>query len=969
MNELERLHAEHEAARLRAEIAAFERVARAREAHAAVVLPEAWGDVVDPKEFLFDTPGWYSGSTPWVTQPEDTRDGRFRPFFETELELHECRGVGRFFAQADGMSINILENLLNYTLDTGFKYRIEAKKEGQLKASAGLLAAVEEVVDEFLERNEFVNNFDRELFAVSRSEGEAFVALDDAGGGKTRLRRIPAECVTEPDRPEQLEDHYGLPPSVWTFGVATEPGDAAEARAYFVSHDNSGADWELIPAARMVHRKLNVPRAVKRGLPDFYPVKSDLRRNAKLFDFTVVGATIQASIAYIREAVSSGKPLDANNLGVGGFTAEILRPDGQRETANFSANRPGKIINAKGYKYTMGPMGQSSAPTFCEIVQMGIRLIGARWQMPEYMISGDASNNNMASSIVAGGPFDRATRVKQQSEANFHRQLLWKAIAAAMGKGGRLARYQLTLRQLRQMVELVIETPEVAPIDPEVQTRRRKTLHDARVLSAQTWTEKEGFDWDVEQQRIEEDEEKRLDRERKQLELQPPVAAAASDGLASPRRPKLPRKAVREHLGPGPHPNGTPQSVHASADKGGGSGGGGRPRKGRFAKKVPAGRVPKTVERGSEASIREAEARFSDASQIARLRQVPEVAFRSNVQPAEFLAAQAGMERSPYLTQHSVETLQQLVAAGGSLHLSEDGRTGYVLTAAGDLQNLFNNGGVPGAGRAALVDAMASGAVTLDCFDPHLPRLYNAFGFKAYDAWAFDDDYSPDGWDYASNARPDVVFMRYEGSRDAAEIIARIGKHARYANPADRTGYPEGQSPPSRVAESVGANHHGSGRIHAEDGLHRLEGRDEPRQRRTDAAVRLEERRQAPPGDGPAGEHQRGGLEESRQGDLQRADGRAEELTSHGDEGEHELSEISGQFGAAAYQATAYRSPADRIGSPEGNGPPGEDSGDFREGRPGGVLPADGPHRLTQPGGERSAQLREAARLLWMGYP
>jgi hypothetical protein len=126
-----------------------------------------------------------------------------------------------------------------------------------------------------------------------------------------------------------------------------------------------------------------------------------------------------------------------------------------------------------------------------------------------------------------------------------------------------------------------------------------------------------------------------------------------------------------------------------------------------------------------------------------------------------------------------------------------------------------------------------------------------------------------------------------------------------------------------------------------------------------------QERRQAPPGDGPAGEHQRGGLEEGRQGDLQRADGRSQGLTSHDGEGEHELSEISGQFGAAVYQ-----NPADRTGYPEGNGPPGEDSGDLREGRSGRVLPENGvDYLVASPGGERGAQLREAARLLWMGYP
>ena len=40
-----------------------------------------------------------------------------------------------------------------------------------------------------------------------------------------------------------------------------------------------------------------------------------------------------------------------------------------------------------------------------QIVQAGLRALGNRWDMPEYMISGDSSNANYASTLVSGAPF------------------------------------------------------------------------------------------------------------------------------------------------------------------------------------------------------------------------------------------------------------------------------------------------------------------------------------------------------------------------------------------------------------------------------------------------------------------------------------------------------------------------------------------------------------------------------------
>jgi hypothetical protein len=133
----------------------------------------------------------------------------------------------------------------------------------------------------------------------------------------------------------------------------------------------------------------------------------------------------------------------------------------------------------------------------------------------------------------------------------------------------------------------------------------------------------------------------------------------------------------------------------------------------------------------------------------------------------EFAAAYNDARKGPkgnYLSEKSTEDLQAVLDGGGSFHLDETGKVGYIITGEKDLQGVFNNGGPPGSGSAAVRQAVADGAETLDCFDGKLPGIYGKLGFVETSRIAWDDQYAPKGWDYEKDGRPDVVFMRHESS-------------------------------------------------------------------------------------------------------------------------------------------------------------------------------------------------------------
>lgn len=115
--------------------------------------------------------------------------------------------------------------------------------------------------------------------------------------------------------------------------------------------------------------------------------------------------------------------------------------------------------------------------------------------------------------------------------------------------------------------------------------------------------------------------------------------------------------------------------------------------------------------------------------------------------------------RTEYLTQYTAESLRN-----ARCFLSEDGTTGCAIMDNGRLTLLFNKGPF-GQGKATLAEAVQLGATRLSCFDGFLPGYYAKHGgFQEVRRDAFDEAHAPEGWNYRTNGRPDVVTMElYRG--------------------------------------------------------------------------------------------------------------------------------------------------------------------------------------------------------------
>lgn len=473
-------------------------------------LREAWGDLVDRRE-----PGWNAiggasaerllmGGTP--SQLRDRLDGRCLPLFETETDLATIRGEARAIGCLASCVIGAVESLCNYVMGAGFAMTAQRDQTcvAEPTAAQPVIDEVQRVINEFLDVNRFLCDFDREVHNSSREDGEAFLMLRSTPDGRIKVSRLDPAQVRQPANPRQLEDWLGCGDefvSSWSFGVHTRSDEPDEPLGYHVIFDEQGANWDYVPAARMVHLKRNVPRQAKRGVSDLYPIIRDVEREAKIRRNTAEGAALQSAIAWIREHAEGTTNAGAQRLVDAAAVAHLNQSTAAgTRTRTVSRYAPGTILDVSpGMRYVPGPLGKDHGPNFIVVAQYILRSIGIRWLMPEYMISGDASNANYASTLVAESPFVKSREADQRFYAEHFHDLLWKVVRLSVERG-RFEKLGVGFDEIERLVNIQINPPAVATRDELKQAKRQEILLRQGILSRRTAAVQNGLDFDQELQ-------------------------------------------------------------------------------------------------------------------------------------------------------------------------------------------------------------------------------------------------------------------------------------------------------------------------------------------------------------------------------------------------------------------------------------------------------------------------------------
>jgi len=496
--------------------------------YASPVLPlqestgEAWGDWIDPRQQMWDTPdfGFAPGYFAQPSRIEDRADGNFLPYYQTEQELAQMRGVSRAVVASGPVAIGVVNTLKNYVVGKGFTFCIQPKENQEPPEE--LVDLVQSVLSDLMEMNNFVNDLDKEIYGRAIEDGESVVTVERGEAGIAQFLIHEPDALTGPISPQVIDDYayqqFGITaagiPS-FSYGVHTDRRRPDLPLGYHIVWGSGGQDWDYYPAFRVEHFKRNVSRNAKRGVSDYYQVWPWLLRSDKLHKNTIEGESVRQAIAYVQQFPTGTQKTQAQ-------AASGMVTDGTRTVQGPSGpgiiktrkHVPGSVVGlSPGLEYKDGPgSGSSSKAEGAILIGNGIlRMSGVRWSMPEYMITGDASNANLASSLTAESPFVKACEAEQEALAEQFECLLWKGLRYGF-EFGLFNKFGLKWEEIRKLLKIKVDPPSVATRDMLKLAQTHEIQLRNKTICRETAISEEGHDPKEEMPRIEEEAQEAQER-------------------------------------------------------------------------------------------------------------------------------------------------------------------------------------------------------------------------------------------------------------------------------------------------------------------------------------------------------------------------------------------------------------------------------------------------------------------------
>jgi hypothetical protein len=426
-----------------------------------------------------------------LSNPSDRRSGSNFPFWTSESQLAIIRASSRLIVGMNPAAYGLINGLTSYVIGSGFTYKAN-KKEGA-DADDKLVLAVQKVIDRFI-NDQCWKDMEQELFFRSREDGEAFLRLFPQADGKMQIRTVEPEQVIQP--PDSTFEE-------WSYGIQTPPDDIFDIKAYYIHYtapggkdSYNGVYGEIVPSDQVIHIKANVKRGIKRGLPDLsFDTLETINLAGKLRRNMGEGAAVQAAIAAVRQHdTASASQVETFVQQAIDYSLNIPMNGRQQDYTRIDA---GSFLDIpKGMNY-IPPPGAANASAHLSIHASLLRAAGTRHNAPEWLVSGDASNNNYASSLTAESPFLRNCQRLQSAIQRPFQQVIEASIRNAIEAG--------------RLPDDTLGKVEISVVPPTVETRNRgeeassnQVYVNLGVKSRQKVAQELGLDWAKESAQMEE---------------------------------------------------------------------------------------------------------------------------------------------------------------------------------------------------------------------------------------------------------------------------------------------------------------------------------------------------------------------------------------------------------------------------------------------------------------------------------
>ena len=348
-----------------------------------------------------------------------------------ETEFRWIRARSRAFLTVNPYAAGAVRNRVAYTVGNGHTYNVVqrtplAPQEARHLAERDEYATLSDcraAIDEFCRANQWAKRQKETVRSPRPLDGERYLRFfPDAEAGLLRVRFVePLEIQNPPGATAADGWFFGIRFARHAAGL-----DMETPVEYAIVHVNPlGAATELrekVPAAQIQRLTANVDLSSPRGLPVFFALQSHLNDAVRTLKATGRIVEFRARIGMIRRHVNATRDVVDEVLG--------KTSDGSRvKTARMYPYAA--IIDTSDATDYQFPSETAPVDKNVAAIQAELRAAAASLGMPEYMLSGDASNANFASTMVAEGP---AVKTFEEMQADLVAAVDCEVLEASAGR-------------------------------------------------------------------------------------------------------------------------------------------------------------------------------------------------------------------------------------------------------------------------------------------------------------------------------------------------------------------------------------------------------------------------------------------------------------------------------------------------------------------------------------------------------
>jgi len=199
---------------------------------------------------------------------------------------------------------------------------------------------------------------------------------------------------------------------------------------------------------------------------------------------------VRSAIAYLREHAQA-TPDVLQALQASELDAQQMTDPRTGRPVNTYHVEPGTVQDVNAGQVAK-PMPAYDTQGGVAVLAATLQAAAARWQAPVWLISADASANSYANALSAESPFTVAVESEQAFFMRAYKEVMRRVVDNAAAGG-------LLPADALERTEVQVEAPPTTPRNKAEENEINVALHNAGLLSAQTWSVREDLDFEAEQ--------------------------------------------------------------------------------------------------------------------------------------------------------------------------------------------------------------------------------------------------------------------------------------------------------------------------------------------------------------------------------------------------------------------------------------------------------------------------------------